>query len=80
MSEEEMRLQKVVAQAGLASRRGAETMITEERVKVNGETVTTLGVKVGIHDTVEVDGAPIEGREKLVYYLLNKPQIGRAHV
>ena len=74
MSEEEMRLQKVVVQAGLASRRGAETMITEERVKVNGETVTTLGVKVGIHDTVEVDGAPIEGREKLVYYLLNKPR------
>ena len=74
MSEEAQRLQKVIAQAGLASRRGAEELIAQGRVQVNGETVTTLGVKVLPHDTVQVDGDPIEGREKLVYYLMNKPR------
>ncbi|GMA70677.1 pseudouridine synthase [Leuconostoc litchii] len=74
MSEESQRLQKVIAQAGLSSRRGAELMISSGRVQVNGETVTELGTKVTSHDQVQVDGAPIEGREKLVYYLLNKPR------
>ena len=74
MSEEAQRLQKVIAQAGVASRRGAEELITQGRVQVNGETVKTLGIKVMPQDTVQVDGAPIEGREKLVYYLMNKPR------
>lgn len=74
MSEEATRLQKVIAQAGLASRRGAEELISKGRVQVNGQLVTELGMKVEPSDTVEVDGAPIEGREKLVYYLLNKPR------
>ncbi|WEV53958.1 pseudouridine synthase [Leuconostocaceae bacterium ESL0723] len=68
------RLQKVIAQAGLASRRKAETLITDGRVSVNGQVVTTLGTQVGPGDQVSVDGVPIEGREKLVYYLLNKPR------
>ncbi|CAH1850387.1 pseudouridine synthase [Convivina intestini] len=74
MDEGKERLQKVIAQAGLASRRGAEELITTGRVEVNQETVRTLGTKVGPHDHVSVDGVPIEGREKLVYYLLNKPR------
>jgi len=74
MSEEAQRLQKIIAQAGLASRRGAEELIAKGRVQVNGQTVTELGMKVEPSDHVEVDGSPIEGREKLVYYLLNKPR------
>ncbi|MCT4386906.1 pseudouridine synthase [Leuconostoc pseudomesenteroides] len=74
MPEEPQRLQKVIAQAGLASRRGAEEMISQGRVQVNGQIVNTLGVKVTHGDHIQVDGAPIEGREKLVYYLLNKPR------
>lgn len=69
----EDRLQKVIAQAGIASRRKAETYIVDGRVKVNGKVVTTLGVKVTPQDTVEVDGVPID-REKKVYYVLNKPR------
>ncbi|MEX0380608.1 pseudouridine synthase [Leuconostoc sp. MS02] len=74
MSEEAQRLQKIIAQAGLASRRGAEELIAKGRVKVNGQAITEPGMKVEPSDTVEVDGSPIEGREKLVYYLLNKPR------
>jgi 23S rRNA pseudouridine2605 synthase len=70
----EERLQKVIAQAGFASRRGAEALILAGRVQVNDEVVTTLGTKVGPKDHVQVDGEPIESREKLVYYLLNKPR------
>ncbi len=46
MSEEAQRLQKIIAQAGLASRRGAEELIAKGRVQVNGQTVTELGMKV----------------------------------
>ncbi|MFC7391520.1 pseudouridine synthase [Scopulibacillus cellulosilyticus] len=66
------RLQKVIAQAGVTSRRKAETLITDGRVKVNGQTVTELGVKVTSNDKVEVDGVPLE-REEPVYFLLYKP-------
>ncbi|MED4925584.1 pseudouridine synthase [Anoxybacillus geothermalis] len=67
------RLQKVIARAGFASRRKAEEMILQGRVKVNGRVVTELGVKVGPRDEVEVDGIPVE-REEPVYYLLYKPR------
>lgn len=66
------RLQKVMAAAGVASRRASEKLIAAGRVQVNGETVTALGTKVGHRDKVEVDGVPIH-REPHVYYLLNKP-------
>lgn len=69
----EDRLQKVIAQAGITSRRKAESYIVEGRVKVNGKLVTTLGTKVTAKDLVEVDGVPID-REKKVYYVLNKPR------
>lgn len=70
----QQRLQKVLAQAGIASRRGAEKYITEGRVRVNGKIVTELGVKVDDHlDKVEVDGRRLV-RDSPVYYVLNKPR------
>ena len=67
------RLQKVIAQAGIASRRKAEELITEGKVKVNGIVVTELGTKVSDKDRVEVNNEIIE-KEKKEYYLLNKPR------
>ncbi|MEI5907138.1 pseudouridine synthase [Bacillus spongiae] len=67
------RLQKVIAHAGVASRRKAEELIIEGKVKVNGKTVRELGVKVTDSDTVEVNDVKIE-REQKVYYLLYKPR------
>lgn len=67
------RLQKVIAEAGIASRRKAEEMIASGRVKVNGVTVKEMGVKVSSNDRVEVDGKEI-GKEEKVYFLLNKPK------
>lgn len=67
------RLQKVIAHAGVASRRKAEEWIKEGRVKVNGEVVKELGVKVGPSDKVEVNGIPLE-KEAPVYFILYKPR------
>lgn len=67
------RIQKVLARAGVASRRHAEQLILEGRVKVNGVKLSELGCKVGRRDRVEVDGKPIQRSEELCYYLLNKP-------
>lgn len=67
------RLQKVMAHAGVASRRKSEEWIKSGRVKVNGKVVTELGTQVSRQDTVEVDDVQIE-REQPVYYLLNKPR------
>lgn len=67
------RLQKVLAQAGVASRRHAEKMILDGRVTVNGETVFALGTKVRLQDQIEVDKRPIKRTEDLYYFLLNKP-------
>ena len=67
------RLQKVMARAGLGSRRVCEDLIAEERVTVNGR-LAVLGTRVDVEeDVVEVDGVPIGVRPGLVYYLLNKP-------
>ncbi|MFD1065283.1 pseudouridine synthase [Oceanobacillus locisalsi] len=73
MSKHEERLQKVIAQSGLTSRRKAEQLISDGKVKVNNKTVTEMGVKVTSDDKVEVDGVPIE-KEAFVYYLLYKPR------
>ena len=70
---EEIRLQKYIAEAGLASRRNAEQMITDGRVKVNGKTVTELGTKVSDSDEVSVDGEIIRKSDKKLYIMLNKP-------
>jgi 23S rRNA pseudouridine2605 synthase len=68
------RLQKVLAQRGLGSRRACEELVAEGRVTVNGE-VALLGRRVDIEiDRIEVDGAPLAVRPGLVYYLLNKPR------
>ncbi|MDD3765772.1 MAG: pseudouridine synthase [Eubacteriales bacterium] len=70
---EEIRLQKYIADCGIASRRKAEEMILQKRVAVNGEIVTQLGTKVGQDDVVTVDGQRIKPTSKKVYVLLNKP-------
>lgn len=70
---EGVRLQKVLAQAGLGSRRTCEELIERRRVRVNGE-VAVLGKRVDPEvDVIEVDGAQIGVRPGLVHYLLNKP-------
>lgn len=68
------RLQKVLAHAGVASRRASEELITAGRVTVNGRVVTELGTRVrpGV-DEIRVDGQPIDLRVRLHYYLLYKP-------
>jgi len=66
------RLSKVLAQAGVASRRKAEELIQSNRVKVNGQVVNVLGSKVTAKDVILVDDQPIQ-KEPLFYYLLNKP-------
>lgn len=68
------RLQKVMAQAGVASRRASEKLILDGKVTVNGEVVRELGTKVESTDKIEVSGEPIDSREKLVYFLMNKPR------
>ena len=69
------RLQKILAQAGIASRRAAEQIILEGRVQVNGQTVTELGTKADLsRDHIRVDGKLLHGREPERYFLLNKPR------
>ena len=69
------RLQKILSNAGLASRRHAEELITEGRVKVNGAVVTSLGFKADPHrDHISLDGKSIGKLDSKVYLLLNKPR------
>lgn len=69
-----VRLQKILAQAGVASRRAAERLIAEGRVTVNGRTVRAMGVKADPSvDDIRVDGRRIRGPERLRYILLYKP-------
>ena len=69
------RLQKILAAAGVASRRKAEELISAGRVTVNGKTVTELGTKADpSHDRICVDGTPVQAAEKRVYLLLHKPK------
>lgn len=67
------RLQKVIAQSGVTSRRKAEELIKEGKVKVNGVVVTELGTKVSSKDEIAVNNRIIE-KEAKEYYLLNKPR------
>ncbi|UWQ17996.1 pseudouridine synthase [Jannaschia sp. M317] len=67
------RLAKVIARAGLASRRDAETMIAEGRVSVNGKTVDSPALNVGPRDKVAVDGKPLPEAEAARLWLYHKP-------
>lgn len=72
----EIRLQKFLADSGIASRRKSEELILDEKVKVNGKVVTELGTKIDPEiDVVEYDNKIVKNNknEKKVYILLNKP-------
>jgi 23S rRNA pseudouridine2605 synthase len=71
----EERLQKILSQAGVTSRRKAEELIVEGRVSVNGKTVTELGSKADIdNDHIKVDGRLLRAPKHLTYIALNKPK------
>src|SRR4051812_26848019 len=68
------RVQKILARAGVASRRAAERLIADRRVRVNGRIIEELGSKADpVRDRVEVDGKRVVA-EHPVYYLLHKPR------
>lgn len=67
------RLQKYMAECGIASRRKSEELILAGKVKVNGKVVKELGVKVSEKDDIEVNGTYLRKEEK-EYYILNKPE------
>lgn len=73
MGNKKERLQKVIAQSGLTSRRKAEQLIVDGKVKVNNRLVTELGTRVLPTDEVTVNGIPLEQEQK-VYFLLYKPR------
>ena len=69
----EERLQKILAKAGIASRRRAEELIRDGRIRINGQVITEMGWKADLsRDTITCDGKPIDLEQK-VYILLNKP-------
>jgi len=69
------RLQKILAQAGIASRRAAEQIILDGRVQVNGTVITELGTRADLSkDHVRVDGKLLHGREPERYFMVNKPR------
>ncbi len=71
----EERLQKILAHAGVASRRHAEELIAEGKVQVNGQVITTPGHKADpTRDHIRVDGKLLQGSERLRYFVLNKPR------
>jgi 23S rRNA pseudouridine2605 synthase len=69
-----IRLQKILSQAGVASRRAAEKLIADGRVTVNGRTILEMGVKADPADDIRVDGRRVKGAERLRYILLYKPK------
>lgn len=71
---EEVRLQKYLADAGIASRRKAEELIEQGKIKVNEQIITKLGTKINPNkDKVEYDGKIVKIQEEKIYILLNKP-------
>src|SRR5262245_9153434 len=75
LSADGVRLQKVLAAAGVGSRRACEELIAAGRVTVNGDRVTTMGLRIDPGTAVvEVDGARVNVRDDLVYLAVNKPR------
>ncbi len=73
-NKEEIRLQKYMAEAGISSRRKAQELILEGKVKVNGKTINELGIKIVPNkDIVEYNGKKVVLEKEYVYILLNKP-------
>jgi len=71
----EERIQKIIARAGVASRRKAEQLMVEGRVTVNGKTVAELGAKADLaRDHIKVDGRLLHAPRRLLYLVLNKPK------
>lgn len=71
---EEERLQKYLARAGIASRRKAEELILQGKIKVNNKTITELGTKIDpLKDKVEYEGKVVKLQDEKIYILLNKP-------
>ena len=73
MTDKEIRINKYLSIAGIASRREAEELIKKNKIKVNGKNAT-LGQKISLDDIVEIDGKKIYSIPKKKYYLLNKPK------
>lgn len=73
MNTEKIRLQKFLAQCGISSRRKAEEYIREGKVRVNGQVVTQMGVKVSPGDRVEVDGKPVKmEKTRFIYFCISQ--------
>ena len=69
------RLHKILARAGIASRRSAEELIRQGRVSIDGKIVTEMGIQVDVErQAVAFDGKPVSNRQKKIYILLNKPK------
>ena len=68
------RLQKVIANSGFCSRRKAEELISQGKVKVNNQIVTEQGIKVSNDDRIEINGTLLPLKEEKEYYLLYKPE------
>jgi len=75
------RLQKIIARAGICSRREAEKLILNGRIIVDGKIITELGAKANPNQKICVDGKPIAVRTEKIYILLNKPRgyVSTAH-
>lgn len=70
---QEIRLNRFIANAGVCSRRDADTLISDGKIKVNAKVITTMGYKIKTSDRVTFQGKLLRG-ERLVYVLLNKPK------
>ncbi|MEM9779593.1 MAG: pseudouridine synthase [Pseudomonadota bacterium] len=73
MSDDSERIAKRLARAGVASRRGAEVMIAEGRVRVNGKAIDSPALNVGASDRIEVDGKPLAAKEPVRMWRYHKP-------
>lgn len=70
-----IRLNKLIAERGLASRRGADKLIADGQVTVNGKKVYELGIKVNPHqDSISIDGTPLRSKNQNLYIMFNKPK------